>query len=90
LVLVVLIPSKEELFGGVAERPADNAIARVRQRLQAARIPVLDLYAALRQAGASQAPFFSRDSHLNHLGNRIVAEQFMKWWRGRALRSAGG
>jgi hypothetical protein len=89
-VLVVLIPSKEELFGGVAETPADNAMAQVRQRLQAARLPVLDLYAALRQAGVSQAPFFSRDSHLNHLGNRIVAEQFMMWWQDRALRAAGG
>jgi len=89
-VLVVLIPSKEELFGEVAEMPADTAMARVRQRLQAARIPVLDLYTALRQAGASQPPFFSRDSHLNHLGNRIVAEQFMMWWQDRALRSAGG
>jgi SGNH hydrolase-like domain, acetyltransferase AlgX len=89
-VLVVLIPSKEELFGRVAELPADNAMARVRHRLQAARIPVLDLYAALRQAGASQPPFFSRDSHLNHLGNRIVAEQFMVWWQDRAWRAAGG
>jgi hypothetical protein len=89
-VLVVLMPSKEELFSAaVAEAPADNAVARVRQRLLAARIPVLDLYAALRQAGASQPPFFSRDSHLNHLGNRIVAEQFMMWWRDRALHSAG-
>jgi hypothetical protein len=88
--LVVLIPSKEELFGGVAETPADNAMAQVRQRLQAARLPVLDLYAALRQAGVSQAPFFSRDSHLNHLGNRIVAEQFMMWWQDRVLRAAGG
>jgi hypothetical protein len=89
-VLVMLIPSKEELFGHAADTLADNAVERVRQRLQAARIPMLDLYAPLRQAGASQAPFFSRDSHLNHLGNRIVAEQFMMWWRERALLSAGG
>ena len=88
-VLVVLIPSKEELFGVTSEAPANNAVARVRQRLQASRIAVLDLYAALRQAGASQPPFFSRDSHLNHVGNRLVAEQFMMWWQDRALRSAG-
>ncbi|MDH3598442.1 MAG: SGNH/GDSL hydrolase family protein [Candidatus Tectomicrobia bacterium] len=89
-VLVVLIPSKEELFGVTSNAPTDNAVARVRQRLQAAHMPVLDLYTVLRQTGMSQPPFFSRDSHLNHLGNRIVAEHFMMWWRDRALRSAGG
>ena len=78
-VLLVLIPSKEELFGPVPV--ADNALARVRQHLQAHPMPVLDVYAALRESATSQPPFFSRDSHLNHLGNRIVADQFLAWWR---------
>ena len=80
-VLLLLIPSKEELFGPAPV--ADNALARVRQHLQAHPMPVLDVYTALRDNATSQPPFFSRDSHLNHLGNHIVADQFLAWWRSR-------
>ena len=44
----MLIPSKEELFGINADVQNANAVARVRHRLQAARISALDVYAALR------------------------------------------
>jgi hypothetical protein len=81
-VLVMLIPSKEELFGIDADAQNANAVARVRHRLQAARIPTLDVYAALR--GAARAPYFRRDIHLNHYGNRLVAEQFVMWWQAHA------
>ena len=81
--LVMLIPSKEELFGVAPTTGAHNAVERLRQRLQQAQLPVLDLYAALRDSGKTQPPYFRSDIHLNQYGNRIVAEQFVSWWRQR-------
>jgi hypothetical protein len=78
--LVLLIPSKEELFGISASAGAFNAVAYTRQRLQEAKFSVLDLYPAIRQGGAKQSPYFSQDIHLNEYGNRIVAEQFVAWF----------
>ncbi len=83
-VVVMLIPSKEELHyddGGVAESEASTMLTRVRQYLRSARVPTLDLYEILDRSSRVQAPFFPRDSHLNHYGNRIVAEHFVAWWR---------
>ncbi len=79
-VAVILLPSKEELYyGEVAE--AATMLTRVRQYLRSARVPTLDLYETLRLKSRVQAPFFPRDSHLNHYGNRIVAEHFVTWWQ---------
>ena len=78
--MVMLLPSKEEIFApGVASDGA-SVIARVRQRLQEINMPVLDLYPVLRERGATQSPYFSRDIHLNAYGNRSVAEQFVAWF----------
>jgi SGNH hydrolase-like domain, acetyltransferase AlgX len=78
--MVMLLPSKEEIFApGVAPDRA-SVIARVRQRLQEINMPVLDLYPVLRERGATQSPYFSRDIHLNAYGNRSVAEQFVAWF----------
>lgn len=79
-VVVMLIPSKEELYferGGKTE--ASTMLSQVRQYLRSARVPTLDLYDILRRR--AQASFFPRDSHLNHDGNRIVAEHFVSWWQ---------
>jgi hypothetical protein len=78
---VMLIPSKEELFGVSASLTAHNIVSRTRQRLQEAKFSVLDLYPAILKAGAKQSPYFTRDIHLNGYGNRIVAEQFVTWYR---------
>jgi hypothetical protein len=78
--LVMLIPSKEELFGVNASLRAHNIVSRTRQRLEDAKFAVLDLYPALEKAGAGQSPYFRLDIHLNEYGNRIVAEQFVAWF----------
>jgi acetyltransferase AlgX (SGNH hydrolase-like protein) len=76
---LMLIPSKEELFGAGASRTRFNLASRLKARLAAASIPVLDLYPALRQRGNLHSPYFPRDMHLNAFGNRIVAEEFAAW-----------
>jgi lysophospholipase L1-like esterase len=82
--LVMLIPSKEELFGVQASVRNLNIVSRTRQRLEDAKLPVLDLYPAMLKGGGSRSPYFSRDIHLNEYGNRIVAEQFAAWFNGQA------
>ena len=81
--LVMLIPSKEELFAVPASSTRLNLASRLRQRLAATSLPVLDLYPALRQRGATQSPYFPLDAHLNAHGNRIVAEEFAAWFEQR-------
>jgi lysophospholipase L1-like esterase len=78
--VVMLIPSKEELYGPGGAPDGASAVARVRQRLQETNLPVVDLYPALRARGDVQSPYFSRDIHLNAYGHRIVAEQFVSWF----------
>jgi hypothetical protein len=82
--LVMLIPSKEELFGVDPSASAHNIVSRTRQRLEDARFPVLDLYPALQQGGVRQSPYFTRDIHLNEYGNRLVAEHFVAWFNNQA------
>jgi hypothetical protein len=82
--LVMLIPSKEEIFG-VEPTPQDrNAVARLRRRLQDSRMPFLDLYPAIRNRGTLHSPYFSWDIHLNEYGNRLIAEEFLAWRRRQA------
>jgi hypothetical protein len=81
--LVMLIPSKEELFGVNGSIRGLNIVSRTRQRFEDAKLPVLDLYPAILKGGLSQSPYFSRDIHLNEHGNRIVAEQFVRWFNGQ-------
>jgi hypothetical protein len=78
--LIMLIPSKEELFGVSAEARAHNVVAQARRRIIEAGVPLLDLYPVMQQAGALQAPYFAEDIHLNAYGNRVVAEALVAWW----------
>jgi lysophospholipase L1-like esterase len=77
--VVMLIPSKEELYGPGGAPDGTSTIDRVRQRLHETNMPVVDLYPVLRARGAVQSPYFSQDIHLNAYGHRIVAEQFLAW-----------
>jgi hypothetical protein len=85
VLLVMLIPSKEELFGVNASARALNIVSRTRQRLEEAKFLVLDLYPAIRQGGARHSPYFTRDIHLNEYGNGIVAEQFVAWFHSQTM-----
>jgi hypothetical protein len=81
---VMLIPSKEEIFAVNDSHRKHNIVARTRERLREAHLPILDLYPAIREAGARRSPYFKFDIHLNEYGNRIVAEQFVSWLQTRA------
>jgi NADH-quinone oxidoreductase subunit M len=72
--LVVLIPSKEELYGAEAYPPVLRAVREVRAGLDSLGLPTIDLYQAMRTGAGAAAPFFSRDIHFTPLGNRLVAE----------------
>jgi lysophospholipase L1-like esterase len=72
--LVVLIPSKEELYGAAAYPPVLRAVREVRAGLDSLGLPTIDLYQAMRTGAGDGAPFFSRDIHFTPLGNRLVAE----------------
>ena len=78
---VVLLPSREELFGMPAGVTAGDLVLRTRQRLQEAGFSVLDLYPALRRAGQTRSPYFRTDGHFNEYGHRVVAETFVSWFR---------
>ena len=49
--VVMLIPSKEELFSTAVVSEESSASVQVCQRLRAAQISFLDLYPALREGG---------------------------------------
>jgi hypothetical protein len=87
---VVLVPSREELFGLPAGVTAGNLVLRTRQRLQEAGFSVLDLYPALRRAGQTRSPYFRTDGHFNEYGHRVAAETFVSWFRRGLADSALG
>jgi SGNH hydrolase-like domain, acetyltransferase AlgX len=72
--LVMLMPSKEELYASRGSPVADNLADRIAGRLVSAGMPVLDLYPVFRDIGVAHATFFERDMHLTAYGNRIVAD----------------
>jgi hypothetical protein len=80
--LVVLIPTKEELFAVEPAKTEHNLASRLKARL-AGSLPVLDLYSAVRTGGSEKSPYFVWDAHLNAHGNRIVAEEFAAWFTQR-------
>ncbi|HXK58413.1 MAG TPA: hypothetical protein PLP42_00835 [Acidobacteriota bacterium] len=76
---VVLIPSKEEIYG------RSYALVRsVRDALDRAEIDYLDLYHPIEKAANRRSPYFCRDIHLNDHGNQVVADYLDRWWRARA------
>ena len=76
---VVLIPSKEELYGS-ARFPKVLQIAKmVRQYLDETHVSYLDLYDFIQQQAQQHPPYYSRDIHLNHYGHQLVAERLAAW-----------
>jgi len=86
--VVVLIPSKEEIF-----RTRDNVdmlrlVTEVRQHLDELGMWVLDLYPTIAEVGRTTAPFFPHDIHLNETGNATAANAIADWIdRGSLLQS---
>ncbi len=77
--VVVLLPSKEEVYGADAFPAVSTTIAQTRAGLDAARLPLLDLYDTFRRRGESRSPFFKRDIHFTAYGNQLVAEALADW-----------
>ncbi len=77
--VVVLLPSKEELYGAEAFRPVLRAIQDTRQELTARRIPFLDLYDTISHEGRNVSAFYPTDIHFNAFGNQLIADAIAKW-----------
>jgi hypothetical protein len=91
-VIVMLIPSKEELFAVPPAASSRNLVSHTRERLREAGFAVLDLYPAIQKGAAVTAPFFRQDIHLTEHGNRLVADEFVAWFKAHdvARRRRGG
>lgn len=77
--VVVLLPSKEEIYGADAYPAVLRTVTDVRRALAAADLPVLDLYGLFRTRGRERPPFYTRDIHFNAFGNALVAEALEDW-----------
>ena len=88
--VVLLIPSKEELYGAQAFPDVLRSWQDTKAELAARGLPTVDLYPALRQHAQSRSPFFHVDSHLNGYGNQIVAEELAKWITEQGILAAPG
>jgi SGNH hydrolase-like domain, acetyltransferase AlgX len=78
-VIIVLMPSKEELYGAKSFPDVLRAVREVRAELEARHLPVLDLYPATQKLGQERPPFYRVDMHPNELGNQIAADAIAKW-----------
>jgi hypothetical protein len=87
--LVVLVPSREELYGAAAVPGLLRSIEEAKALLAARQLPVLDLYPLFRERGRDRAPFFQRDMHLNAFGSQLVAEGIGDWIEQAGLFKAG-
>jgi hypothetical protein len=77
--LVLLIPSKEEIYGA----PFIPEVAKpghiLEERLKEEGFSVLSTYDAVRERGKHQSTFFTHDIHLTALGNQIVSDSLVNW-----------
>jgi hypothetical protein len=77
--VVVLMPSKEELYGADDFPAILRSAQQVRAGLEARGLPVLDLYPVFRELGRERSPFYRADPHPNAFGAQIIADALAKW-----------
>ncbi len=77
--LVALLPSKEEIYGAASYPAVLHTVRDVRTAMDAAGLPVLDLYPLFRERGQWRAPFYARDIHFTAYGNQLVANALSRW-----------
>ena len=77
--VIVLVPSKEELYGAEALPEVLRTVQEMKAELASRQLPVLDLYPAFRRLGRDRSPFYRADMHLNEFGNQIVADAIGRW-----------
>jgi lysophospholipase L1-like esterase len=77
-VLVVFLPTKEQVYLPVLEESVRDPSAPLRAVLEAQRIPYFDLLPAFRHhAQAHEMLFFEVDSHPNRQGYRLIAQEVL-------------
>jgi lysophospholipase L1-like esterase len=78
---VLLMPTKEEVYLPLTGESAASPTAALAQKLAEAKIPALDLGAALRERASRSGPalYFAIDGHPNPTGQAIIAEAVRKW-----------
>jgi lysophospholipase L1-like esterase len=73
--LVLLMPTKEEVYLPLLDKPAPALIEKFRPALEAQRIPFLDLTPYLRAATREVGPVFLEvDGHPNAVGYQVIAD----------------
>ena len=77
--LVLLIPSKEEIYGASFMPEVMKPAQTLEQRLREEGLPVLSTYDAVRDRAKHQSAFFPHDIHLTALGHRIVSDSLVDW-----------
>ena len=77
--LVVLIPSKEEIFAAAGFDNRLRIVTEVRKKLDELGMTVLDIYPAITETGRTMAPFFPHDIHLNEAGNVAASNAIADW-----------
>lgn len=77
--LVVLVPSKEEIYGADTDPQLLRPVRTVRSELEKRGLPMLDLYPVFQTRGQEQAPFFRSDMHLTAFGTRIAVDAIADW-----------
>ncbi|HEX5438117.1 MAG TPA: hypothetical protein VFW98_13205 [Gemmatimonadaceae bacterium] len=77
--VVVLLPSKEEIYGATTFPAVLATVRDVRAALSAAGLPMLDLYSLFRARGSERPPFYEHDIHFNAYGNQLVAQALDAW-----------
>lgn len=77
--VVVLLPSKEETYGADSFPAVLTTVRDVRAGLDAANLPVLDLYDVFRERARGRSAFYKRDIHFNAFGNALVARAIEQW-----------
>jgi hypothetical protein len=76
--LVVLMPSKEEIHGAAQLPELLRVAEEARRELHRRGFAVVDLYPALRAESRVRAAFFRADPHPNDTGHRLMAQALAK------------
>ena len=87
--VVVLLPSKEEIYGADAFPAVLRTWREAKRELSTRGIPFIDLYPAFRLGKPEPPAFFPTDIHFTARGNRIIADSIAAWARARQVFSGG-
>jgi hypothetical protein len=77
--VVMLIPSKEEIYGAPFIPEVMKPAQILAQELNAQGFSILSTYDTVRERAKHRSAFFTHDIHLNGLGNQIVSDALADW-----------